>query len=338
MICTLATIHFALIGIDSAAMFQESLLVLRTIVLQSLGINKDTANQSDESSRHTVEQIRHAAYSESPSAQSTSPPAEKGTQSATGEPRLINVAPRDKKSKAFATPSPHSRLSSGFGSLHDEDGSVNYEVSSDQVGQSNQVGHGNGVVEQTSLRDSHSQSFDVENGLREHGHKRRHRRHKRHRHTRSGEAPLADVGVKNHTHTNRERRAKHTHEETELNSSIIPPPPIGAWTSPDTSASNRKSGERDPSIQSMGHSNDWSLQSTPPAHIATAVDNGGSMLGTEQSVVSPQEMKVLSPRAERKRKKLQSKQVELMRSREEKKRLASEVNLLNLKVEEEGTK
>ena len=326
-------LYFVLIGIDSAAMFQESLLVLRTIVLQSLGINKDTANQSDESSSHTVEQIRHAAYSESPSAQSTSPPVDKETQSATGEPRLINVAPRNKKSKTFATPSPHSRLSSGFGSLHDEDGSVNYEVSSYQVGQGNQVGHGSGVVE---LRDSHSQSF--ENGLREHGHKRHHRRHKRHRHTISGEAPLADVGVKNHTHTNRERRAKHTHEETELNSSIIPPPPIGAWTSPNTSASNRKSGEREPSIQSVGHSNDWSLQCTPPAHIATADDSSGSMLGTEQTVVSPQEMKVLSPRAERKRKKLQSKQVELMRSREEKKRLASEVNLLNLKVEEEGTK
>ena len=53
---------------------------------------------------------------------------------------------------------------------------------------------------------------------------------------------------------------------------------------------------------------------------------------------SPPRVKVLSPRAEKPRQKLHSKQLELLRSKEEKQRLASEVNLLNLKVLKEGTK
>ena len=61
--------------------------------------------------------------------------------------------------------------------------------------------------------------------------------------------------------------------------------------------------------------------------------------GVEEPVRSPPpQAKVLSPRAEKQRQKLRSKQVELLNSKEEKERLVNEVNLLNLKVLEEGTK
>lgn len=336
------TVCNVITGINSAAMFQECLLVLRTIVLQSLGIDKGTSGQSNESARRTVEQIRQATNQESPIVQSTSPPTEKGAGSTiTSESRPMNVAPRDKKSNSFTTPSPHSRISSGFGSLHDEDGSISHGSTTGPLRQANQTNH---ITDESSPRDSHV--LDIEAGSQEHRQKRRHRRHKPRRHVQR-EAPPSDM---NTDITNGKRR---TVRESVDNDSI-PPPPIGAWTSPDASVPNRtgKSGDEGHTHsreQSIEHHNDWSLQSTPPvvanpfnsqnrALTSTVGSEGVSVMEKDVYIVSPKKKELLSPRAERRRKKLESKQDDLRRSREEKRRLATEVNLLDLKVQEEGTK
>ena len=98
-------------------MFQECLIVLRSIVLHSLGIK-----QSSDSSQHTVVQnlsSQIGTYPNQVSPQTQAAPSSVASESSPNKShRVINVSPRNKMGHVFMTPSPNSRISSGFGSLH----------------------------------------------------------------------------------------------------------------------------------------------------------------------------------------------------------------------------
>ena len=93
-------------GVDSAAMFQECLLILRSIVLRALGINKNTSQQSTDPVTRNMEKLTQLDNQDTFETQSNSTPAE--SQSSPSEPCPTRVTPWDRKNgPMFATPSPH---------------------------------------------------------------------------------------------------------------------------------------------------------------------------------------------------------------------------------------
>ena len=131
-----------------------------------------------------------------------------------------------------------------------------------------------------------------------------------------------------------------------------PPPTIGGWVTPEDSSSVHLRKYRDSILAQVveGSPDNQPLKNTQQPLMMVTVEpdrtlNSTSSAGglenancNEESIKSPPLIKSLSPRAQREIKKLQSKQIELRKSKEEKQRLVNELNLLNLKVQEEGTK
>ena len=329
-----------IIGIDSAAMFQECFMVLRSIVLHSLGI---TSQFSPDSGQHAA--IQNLAIQISPQTQAKPSVAESVENDLSpNKTHQMKASPRNKMGHAFMTPSPNSRISSGFGSLQDEEGSINYESSYDHES-----------CQCKDHSDSHYPQRDpnlikIEQRSQEHERKRR-KRHKHHRHrshdTASTEREPNHTTVSPRNEQNTAARVQR--QDTDSN----PPPPKGAWGAQLTSSTDHLTTSPDQlRVKSVESSSDnqsfLSLRQNPANRIQIssqtdesrniAISRGMESSGTEESVRSPPQAKVLSPRAEKQRQKLHSKHVELLKSKEEKERLANEVNLLNLKVLEEGTK
>jgi sarcosine oxidase gamma subunit len=254
------------------------------------------------------------------------------------------------------TPSPNSRISSGFGSLQDEEGSINYESSYD---------HKSGQRENHSdSQYPHRDPNLVKNEQRSQEHERKRHRYHKHRRRRSHDTVSAE---RDQNHTTVHVLVSPRHEEQDAAAARVqgrdnnphPPPPKGAWGASLTSPTNHSTVTVGPDqlrVQSVESSSDNQSSFLSPQqntakrieissqtdrsrnHVPKVISTG--MDGVEESVriLSPPQAKMLSPRAEKQRQKLHSKQIELLNSREEKERLANEVNLLNLKVLEEGTK
>ena len=324
-------------GVDSAAMFQECLLILRSIVMHALGINTNTSHQSTDPVTGNMEKSTQMDNPDTFKTQSISTPAE--SQSSPSEPYPTRVIPRDKKSgPIFATPSPHSRISSGFGSLHDEDSSIigNYY---DQAKQ--------GDSSQHPQKDSNLIVLEHRTKERELKKQQRRQKHHWHRSQASPSSCTGDPTISSLSDVHVQVRGR----------SPDPPAPMGAWVTPESrpsvypssTKSPRNTNPSQPRVESSSNNQSFkgippfpetvnsSLTVTPDANATTNV-RGLESNHHKGNVKSPPLIKSLSPRAERQRKKLQSKQMELLRSKEEKQRLANEVNLLNLKVKEEGTK
>ena len=318
-------------------MFQECLIVLRSIVLHSLGI---TSQFSPDSGQHAA--VQNLSSQISPQIQAKpSVAASIENDSSPNKTHQVKASPCNKMGHVFMTPSPNSRISSGFGSLQDEEGSINYESSYDHKS-SQCKDHG----------DSHYPQRDpnlikIEQRSQEHERKRR-KRHKHHRH-RSHDTASAEREP-NHTTVSPRNEQNTAARVQRRDNDSYPLPPKGAWDAPLTSPTNHLTTSPDQlRIQSVESSSDnQSLRQNPANHIeissqtdesrTVAISRGMEGRGTEESVRSPPQAKVLSPRAEKQRQKLHSKQVELLKSKEEKEKLVNEVNLLNLKVLEEGTK
>ena len=329
-------------------MFQECLIVLRSIVLQSLGI---TLQSSPDSRQYATAQSLSSQISSQPQAKPSVAASEDTCNDSSPNKRhqAIKVSPRNQLGHVFTTPSPNSRISSGFGSLQDEDGSINYESSYDQKNSHTRVLSDSPPQYLPGQKDPNL--IKIEHRSRERERKRR-RHHKHHRWS-------------THDKVSAERDPSHTtlspkYEQNgaagvqSRDSNSNPPPPRGAWDVPVTSPTNHSTTS--PRIQqsvrsSLDNQTFPSPRQNPASCIETStltdiesecrnvpVSGGSEAKGNEDSVQSPPHAKVLSPRAEKQRQKLHSKQVELRKSKEEKERLVNEVNLLNLKVLEEGTK
>ena len=321
-------------------MFQECLTVLRSIVLQSLGI---TSPSSPDSGQHAAVQALSSQISPQTQAK-PSVAASEENDSPPNKTHQVKASPRTKMGHVFMTPSPNSRISSGFGSLQDEEGSINYEPSFDH--KSSQCKDDSDS--QYPQRDPNL--IKIEQRSREHERKRR-KRHKHHRH-KSHDTASTERGL-NHTNVSpRHERNTAACVQSRDNDSN-PPPPKGAWDAPLTSPANHSTTSPDQlRVQSVERSSNNKSFLSPRQNLASCIEispqsdesrnvpisRGMEGRGTEESVQSPPQAKVLSPRAEKQRQKLHSKQVELLKSKEEKERLVNEVNLLNLKVLEEGTK
>ena len=321
-------------------MFQECLVVLRSIVLHSLGI---TSQSSEQGQYAAAQRLSSQISSQTQAKPSVAASEENNSSPASNAQQAMKSTPRNKMGHKFMTPSPNSRISSGFGSLQDEEGSIEYESSYDH---------------KTSQHKDHSDSqypqrdpnlIKIEQRSQEHERKRR-RRHKHHRHR--SHDPLSEEGDLNNIAVSPQNAtAGVQRRENDSN----PPPPKGAWDASLTTPTNHLIASPDQlRVESVESSSDG--QTFPSQHqiesgIGTSltehddrrswsvpISRGMEGRGTEESVQSPSQAKMLSPRAEKQRQKLHSKQVELLKSKEEKERLANEVNLLNLKVLEEGTK
>ena len=320
-------------------MFQECLIVLRSIVLHSLGIK-----QSSDSSQHTVVQnlsSQIGTYPNQVSPQTQAAPTSVASESSPNKShQVINVSPRNKMGHVFMTPSPNSRISSGFGSLHDEEGSINYEPSCNQKSS------------QSKNSDSRSHYPERDPNLiaieqRSHEDERKRRRRHKHHRRRSHDTASSERDI-NHTTThmsprNNQETARILRQDNDSN----PPPPIGAWEVPLTSPTAGSMKPKDTSPGQLraqyGESSldNQSFRSPPQISVNVKMSSTDRIEGAGvegDAMQSPPQVKVLSSRAEKPRQKLHSKQLELLRSKEEKQRLVSEVNLLNLKVLEEGTK
>lgn len=321
------------LGIDSAAMFQECLLVLRSIVLSALGINIDNSQQSPDMAMHNKEQLNFAMVGDpdSPQTQSDSTTAKQRRNLSSSTIHLTKVIPRDKQSdQIFVTPSPHSGLSSGFGSMHDEEESIYYEPSygrKEQHVSQNQCQH--------SQKDSHLTEADQRFQERE---QKRHRLQKHRRHQ-SQNTPSSN---RDHTHMHVINKSD---SQVQDRRSHCPPPTVGGWVTPENSITVHQrtmSKHRDANLAEKGGSSSDN-QPANPSFMGQTLNSTSCARGLEsdyheENAKYPPLIKSLSPRAYTERKKLQSKQIELLRSKEEKQRLVTELNLLNLKVQEEGTK
>ena len=325
-------------------MFQECLIVLRSIVLQSLGISSQS---SPDSSQYTAAQSLSSQISPQPRAKPSVAASEDNDSSPSKRHQKMKVSPRNKLGNVFTTPSPNSRISSGFGSLQDEDGSINYESSYDQKSSHTRVL--SDYPPQYPLGQKDPNLIKIDHRSREHERKRR--KHRKH-HRRSTHDKVSAERDPSHTTVSPRYEQNAAADVQSRDSNSNPPPPRGVWDVPVTSPTSHLTTS--PRIQqSVGSSSDnhtFQSRRQNPANcieISTLIDiesrnvpiSGGSEgRDNEDSVQSPPHAKVLSPRAEKQRQKLHSKQVELRKSKEEKERLANEVNLLNLKVLEEGTK
>ena len=322
-------------------MFQECFVVLRSIVLHSLGIRSQT---SPDSSQFTVIQNLSSQFGTHPdqiSPQTQAKPSvevvarQENESSSNKSHQAMKVSPCNKAGHIFMTPSPNSRISSGFGSLQDEEGSINCESSYDKKSSRPDKNSGS----QYPNRDPNL--IKIEQQSHEHERKRR-RQEKHHRH-RSHNAASAERDPNHTTISPRYDQNTDACVQKRDNNVSNPPLPRGAWDVPLTSpTANMDTQLRVQSVESS--SDNQSFLSPPRKHTSDGIRSipiRGDMegRGIEKPLVqSPPQVKVLSPRAEKQRQKLHSKQVELLRSKEEKERLANEVNLLNLKVLEEGTK
>lgn len=351
-------------------MFHECLIVLRSIVLHSLGISKATSQQNTDPTVQAMEKIceisaqKNSSQIESEST-TLSLQSEKDAKASETATHPLNTVPRDKKSKVFVTPSPNSRISSGFGSLHEEDGSINYESSFDHVNKMRPA-QNEGTLGHDKIEQRDSNLIAIEQRSLEQKRKK-HRHHRHHRHSRSYGTPSSDKdntddAVVAASPANNEK--EYIRQVMQQGDQNPPSAPRGAWI---TSANRHethqvyatKSREEKSAkprvVQSYNSSTNQSYQSTPVipdiVKVSPPVDRNPDTMSSSGGVevercdeedniimTSPRKAKAFSPRGEKQRKKLLSKQIDLLRSKEEKQRLASEVSLLNLKVLEEGTK
>lgn len=310
-------------------MFQECLIVLRSIVLHSLGIGSQSLPNLA-AAQSLSSQISQAKTSESVAAseENNSPPNKTH--------RTTKASPRNKMADTFMTPSPNSRISSGFGSLQDEEGSISYESSYDHKN-SQCKDHSDS---QYPHRDPNLVQIEQRSQECERKRCRRHKHHRRRSHDAvSAERDPNHTTVRALVSPRNEQNVAADSIQRRDNNDPNPPPPKGAWEAPLRVQSTESSSDNQPFLsprQNLAHRNKISSQTDGSRnHVPIKIGTEG----IEEPVRSPPpQAKMLSPRAEKQRQKLCSKQVELLNSREEKERLVNEVNLLNLKVLEEGTK
>ena len=303
-------------GINCAAMFQECLEVLRSIVLHSLGIKKDVSLTSQDLHRDTAVQNifnQTGVHPHQVSPQTATAPIEvTSEESESVSPDKSTQVKKASPRNNLMTPSLYSRLSSGFGSLQDEEGSINYESSNDQ--KCNDTGKN---------RDSNC-SDNIEQVSHVYK-KKEHKKHKHHRH-RSYDRASIERHTNHTTLSPRYDKNISPHVQGRENYSSVPPP-RRAWYSTEPTHVVHESLPR-ATVQSVRTSSDaQSLQSYSQKPVE------------KNSMQSPPlQTGTLSPRAKKQRQRFHSKQLEVFRSKDEKQRLESEVNLLNLKVVEEDTK
>lgn len=288
---------YCIVGIDTAAKFQECLKVLKLIVLQALDISPQLKSQNTE---HNVEM----------------------SSEVNGQAGL--------QSNAATTPSPNSRLSSGFGSLVDEDGLIACESSQNK----DQLRHGHGVLPATTIQKQitiQSQSLEYAPSVKEQLRKQRKHHKQRKETTRMADRDLSPGGDKkdvliSHTDVNYADSKSKKMSSPALIASVSPiqsdhPPryPYQAWMSPVAASvtSTGRSGSFDKSPLSM--SNDVHC---PPEKI--------TLLGADVLSAKP-----LSPRDERAIRRLNRKHIQLERSRNDRKKLETEMQRLDLHVEQE---
>ena len=260
-----------LTGINTSAKFFECLQVLKMVVLQALGISKQPAANHDRVSTQAKELASQVKHSHPP------PPT--------------------------TTPSPNSRLSSGFGSLVDTEGMATGES-----------GHNQDVLSQQTRSPSHQQA------------------------SKTPPPPVQSVSDQLREQRKRkkvERQQKQSQQSTVLSPpdskseggkmrSDVPGPTISersprhiskAWMSP-TVTPNSSIDQTRPSVYG------YTAHQIPPPRKQTTPP------------VSPP-VKVVSPREENDMQRLMLKQEELRQSRHERKKLANQVQMLDLHVEGE---
>ena len=252
-------------GINTAVKFHECLQVLKMVVLQALGISKQSPSTSkDPASTHAKE-----------------------------------LASQVKHSLQTTTPSPNSRLSSGFGSLVDTDGSC--ESSHNQgipshVHQQPTIQASPSPLIHTSPPSVKEQLFEQRNQTKVERQYKQSRRSEPH-------APMkANSPLKSHPPAEQQKTVTHVRTY---------PSPVASERSP---------------------------RHTNRAWMSPVVSPSSSQLSTADSYLSPTPTKPLSPRQENDVQHLLVKQEELKRSKHERKKLANQVQLLDLHVEEEKLK
>lgn len=227
------------------------------------------------------------------------------------------------------TPSPNSRLSSGFGSLVDEDGIMTCESSHSEdplkVGRHVQASSPQTIIVSTPL--PIEQVTSVREQLREQRKYHKEQKHKSRIDHRSekvsgSQSPHKDAFTSYKSPDSNVSGIKDS--VSPIQSDHSPKQRGRAWMSPVTSPTT--SSDTPASY----------IQISPPTNqIQGSFENRHSTSSNQTGALSS---KPLSPREEKATHKLVEKQAELERSRNERKKLATEVQLLDLHVEEEKIK
>ena len=348
------------VGINTGAKFQECLLVLRDIVMHALGIAENKKGTSPKQTRdNPVEELtakvrtgqtssrrkeerdtRHGnpLQEVDSSAQviwkkawqvesSESKPSTAEEDSHLMEKSSCEQEKRDKGlfHTTNLTPSPNSRLSSGFGSLQEDDAAFFESSYNQDIAKRNVAKHPSppppsvhhNVRTATEVQYTHTTSMQGVVGIGPSS-----------LHTSSRQYPMAT--------TTREQRLSSSNtaidtkpsNQTALGSTV---------TSPNDSTEKRRSSlgshthsERKIKVQSTRHQKNPLFPKSPPFE-----ENQASKPLNSPPFGQCHTNKTLSSPDERALQQLKERQVQLLRSREEQQKLTSDVQLLSLKVQEE---
>lgn len=348
------------VGINTGAKFQECLVVLRDIVMHALGIaenEKDTSpkqtrdNPVEEltaevrtgrtsSSRKEKGDARHGNPLQEvdssarviwkkawqvESSESKPSTADAGSQSHLVEKSSCEQEKRDKglSHTINLTPSPNSRLSSGFGSLQEEDAALFESSYNQDIAKRNAAQHPSpppsvhhNVRAATEVQYTHTTSAQgagaAPSSL----------------HTSSCQYPMAT----------REQRLSSSQKNAAIDTKPSNQTGSGsAVRSPNDGTEKRRSShsshthtERKIKVQSTRHQRNPLFPKSPPFE-----ENQANKSLTSPPFGQCHTSKTLSSTDERALQQLKERQVQLLRSREEQQKLTSDVQLLSLKVQEE---
>ena len=362
MLITKYCTQFVYVGINTGAKFQECLLVLRDIVMHALGIAENEKGTSPKQTRdNPVEEltaeVRTGRTSSSrkeksdvgdtrhgnplqevdssarviwkkawqvESSESKPSTAEAGAQSHSVEKSSCDQERRDKglSHTINLTSSPNSRLSSGFGSLQEEDAALFESSYNQDIAKRNAAQHPSpppsvhhNVRAVTEVQYTHTNSAQgvgaAPSSL----------------HTSSRQYPMAT----------REQRLSSSHKNTAIDTNSSNQTGLGSTVrSPNDSTEKRCPShsshthtERKIKVQNTRHQRNPLFPKSPPFEENQANKPLTSPFGQCHT------SKTLSSTDERALQQLKERQVQLLRSREEQQKLTSDVQLLSLKVQEE---
>lgn len=352
------------VGINTGAKFQECLLVLRDIVMHALGIAENEKGTSPKQTRDNpveeltakvrtgwrssrrkeegdVRETRHGnpLQEVDSSAQMIWKKAwqvessESKPSTAEDDSHLMEKSSWDqeKKDKGLfhatnLTPSPNSRLSSGFASLQEDDAAFFESSYNQDIAKRNVAKHPSppppsvhhnvrAATEVQYTRTTSTQGVDVGPSSL---------------HTSSRQYPMVN--------TTREQRLSSSQRNTAIDTKPSNQTASGSTvTSPNDSTEKRRSSlsshthsERKIKVQSTRHQKNPLFPKSPPFE-----ENQASKPLNSPPFGQCHTNKTLSSPDERALQQLKERQVQLLRSREEQQKLTSDVQLLSLKVQEE---
>ena len=319
-------------GIDTAAKFNECLIVLKSIVLHALGIgmsNESTGTVvSPLSDSNPVEELSNQVKERMKLHSS-----QEGKKSLPSTQNSVQTSPKGLQD-TMRTSSSNSRLSSGFGSLHDEEYIESYD--SRKKEKSPRYSHHSKSREQSKERKKRPHNSTSKGRVKD---------------ITQTPSPQAHNDTKSHSsRTNNSSRNSGSDQHTPVSTSKQKRKPIeNAWTTPVTSPPqtiSTTSTVTTPQADSLDAEQTIVSERVQILKIRSPRERGNvlSLPFSSENQKSPHDKervsstsssKTFSPIQEKAVQKLVQQQVQLHMSQEQKKTLANEVQFLDLQVQEE---